>query len=610
MPVYIDGKEVGVVVNTDKMHNGKYWIKVIDYDGTILKEDWLDTGDTFTLPTEPPAHDRLTFQEWTSPVDIVDGQIIVEDSDITIGATYITTSENDEFDIELNDSTGLYVQFRNINVTSMVDNNCSISVSWGDGTTDTYAVRSGANSTIYSHTYQQKGNYTIEVSATGSFEFYFSVSNGAYSLFTNIAYNNLYCCKNIRLGLEQHTSLLRMCQYAVSLETITIPKRTQPYTNLERMFYYCYNLKACVIPNSITEIGQYSFYSCYNLKNIVLPQSVNSIKSDAFCNCSNLESISISNNISELDTNAFSQCNSLNSLNLEKTNITEIESDLCNGCKKIKDIELSLPITEIGNYAFQNCYSLNTVDLSDCDNLTTINISAFNGCHNLKNITLPDNLKDIGSSAFDYCYSLNVKVYDNAGYLSSKNNSYLVLKSCVNTHISSCVVHKDCKIILSDAFENCYYLKTVSLPDGLLQLGYGAFHQCRELQSVILPNSLKDIDNAVFMSCSGLTSITIPSSVENVGGQCFQSCSSLLSVTYLGQAPNINSSQYSSCNAITKYDFRYCTTIPTLSNVSYLGHATNCQIIIPDALYDEWTTATNWVSLTNVEWVKASEVSE
>ena len=125
-----------------------------------------------------------------------------------------------------------------------------------------------------------------------------------------------------------------------------------------------------------------------------------------------------------------------------------------------------------------------------------------------------------------------------------------------------------------------------------------------------MPNSLKDIDNAVFMSCSGLTSITIPSSVENVGGQCFQSCSSLLSVTYLGQAPNINSSQYSSCNAITKYDFRYCTTIPTLSNVSYLGHATNCQIIIPDALYDEWTTATNWVSLTNVEWVKASEVSE
>jgi hypothetical protein len=35
--------------------SGEYFVKVIDYDGTILKEAHLDTGDTFTLPT-PPSH--------------------------------------------------------------------------------------------------------------------------------------------------------------------------------------------------------------------------------------------------------------------------------------------------------------------------------------------------------------------------------------------------------------------------------------------------------------------------------------------------------------------------------------------------------------------------
>ena len=72
---------------------------------------------------------------------------------------------------------------------------------------------------------------------------------------------------------------------------------------------------------------------------------------------------------------------------------------------------------------------------------------------------------------------------------------------------------------------------------------------------------------------------------------------------------NIGSYTFSDCDSVKVYDFRNCTAVPTLEDVSSLGHATGCKIIIPDSLYDEWIIATNWSSL-NVTYVKASEYVE
>ena len=71
--------------------NGKFLVQVIDYDGTVLKSEKLDTGATFTLPSQP-SHTGLVFQSWSSPVTIADNTVTVTNSDITIGATYTTAS--------------------------------------------------------------------------------------------------------------------------------------------------------------------------------------------------------------------------------------------------------------------------------------------------------------------------------------------------------------------------------------------------------------------------------------------------------------------------------------------------------------------------------------
>ncbi len=48
-----------------------------------------------------------------------------------------------------------------------------------------------------------------------------------------------------------------------------------------------------VIPNSVTEIGDYAFYECSSLKSIDIPNSVTEIGENAFSGCKSLESITI-----------------------------------------------------------------------------------------------------------------------------------------------------------------------------------------------------------------------------------------------------------------------------------------------------------------------------
>ena len=123
---------------------GDYFVKVIDFDGTVLKSANLNNGDTFELPT-PPSHDGLVFQEWSSSQAITDNKITINNNNVMIGAVYTTASGLSEFDIELTTVTGLSVTL-----------NMSGTKNWGDGTSDTETT----------HTYSAVGSYTITCDGT------------------------------------------------------------------------------------------------------------------------------------------------------------------------------------------------------------------------------------------------------------------------------------------------------------------------------------------------------------------------------------------------------------------------------------------------------------
>ena len=144
------GVEIGGVTGTNKGGDGSglgdYLVQVIDYDGTVLSQSYLNEGDVFTLP-DGPKHDRFVFDGWSSPVDITDNKITVPSGDVTIGAMYHTASGATEIDIVLTKATGLTFTFLSSRLTGMA------SIDWGDGSTGN----------ALTHTYSSYGEYTIKV---------------------------------------------------------------------------------------------------------------------------------------------------------------------------------------------------------------------------------------------------------------------------------------------------------------------------------------------------------------------------------------------------------------------------------------------------------------
>ena len=61
-------------------------------------------------------------------------------------------------------------------------------------------------------------------------------------------------------------------------------------------------------------------------------------------------------------------------------------------------------------------------------------------------------------------------------------------------------------------------------------IGSYAFQYCSGLTSVTIPNSVTSIEYGAFWGCSGLTSVTIPNSVTSIGGSAFEWCTGLKKV--------------------------------------------------------------------------------
>lgn len=191
------------------------------------------------------------------------------------------------------------------------------------------------------------------------------------------------------------------------------------------------------------------------------------------------------------------------------------------------------------------------------------------------------------------------------GVTEIRDNAFYDYSSLISIDIPNSVTS-----IGNSAFYGCSNLTSVTMGNGITSIGRFAFYVCTGLTTITIPNSVTSIDEYVFQNCTGLTSVTIGNSVTSIGKAAFAGCKRLTSIKFMGQPPTIQSNTFYDCNSVAKYDFRGATSIPTLQSTSGLGHASGCQIIVPDSLYDSWQQATNWSALTNVVWVKASEYAE
>ncbi len=97
------------------------------------------------------------------------------------------------------------------------------------------------------------------------------------------------------------------------------------------------------------------------------------------------------------------------------------------------------------------------------------------------------------------------------------------------------------------AFENCYNLTSVTIPDSVTSIGGYAFSDCYDLTSITIPDSVTTIGESAFYNCDSLTSVTIPDSVTTIGESAFEDCKSLTSVTIGDSVTSIGASAFYDC---------------------------------------------------------------
>ena len=307
---------------------GSYYVKVIDYDGSLIDMQYLNAGDIYTLPTQP-EHDGLIFQEWSSTKPIVNNTITITNNNVLVGAVYDTASGMSEFDIQIKGGQNI-----SLDMSGTKD--------WGDGTTDTNG----------SHTYSTTGNYTIKCNGT-----------------INSSLNN----NIVGTGNTPYVDFIKAVR--LSSNITTIPFQT---------FYKLTSVRYISIPRGVTTIGGSStqgtgtFGGARHLTHLILPSTVTSLVGPSFANeCYALKTF-IAPTITSIPSNCLSYCSGLNELVLSDT-ITSFGTYAFNSCTNLTGtVVMPSGLTSIGQYAFAYNNSIDVYDFSNCTSVPTLdNTNAF-----------------------------------------------------------------------------------------------------------------------------------------------------------------------------------------------------------------------------------------
>lgn len=269
-------------------------------------------------------------------------------------------------------------------------------------------------------------------------------------------------------------------------------------------FKGCNGITSIEIPENIFYIDFSAFEDCTGLNNIVIPNSVTFLGHSVFKGCTNLNTATLGTGITYIPANLFEGCINLKNVTTSD-NIETISYGAFMGCESLSDFVISKKVTAIGSYAFQNCYSITSLTIPN--SVTSISSKAFFGCTNLVNLILSNKLNNIGEDAFYNCEKLKYNEYDNAYYLGSEDNPYLVLVKAKEDTIISCLIHVKTKIIAPSSFKGCSKLTSIEITDNVTTIGTLAFSDCANLIDVIIAKNVSVIEFKAFYNSSNIQNV-------------------------------------------------------------------------------------------------------
>lgn len=218
-------------------------------------------------------------------------------------------------------------------------------------------------------------------------------------------------------------------------------------------------------------------------------------------------------------------------------------------------IDVEEGVTSIGSWAFWGC-SVKKITISS--SVTEIDVYALNGIFDFKEVIVSED---------NHSYT-----NDESGILYNKDKTALI--KMPDAFKGSYEICEGVTEINDHAFENCYALTEITIPDSVTYIGEQAFFGCEQLTEINVPASVITIGEQAFSACyeldkievdesnpnyssangalldksgeilikipGGLRSFEVPETVTVIGDDALTNCPNLTKLHFVGNAPRFS----------------------------------------------------------------------
>jgi len=222
-------------------------------------------------------------------------------------------------------------------------------------------------------------------------------------------------------------------------------------------------------------------------------------------------------------------------------------------------------------------------------------------------VSFEGQVTEIGDAAFEGCYNIKSMVLPQSLKKIGKDAFACLGATTLELPRGG--------VFISDGAFAFSKLTSITIPgDAIFEKtnwfgGSGAFHNCTNLQYVTIENGFKWIHYRMFQDCKNLRSVTIPNSVAGIDFEAFYKCESLPSIQLPCNITTIPARAFSYCSnlarieiprGVTKIEiqaFDSCTNLTDVTLPEGLTHIGECAFANCKAL----TTITIPQSVTKID---------
>lgn len=181
----------------------------------------------------------------------------------------------------------------------------------------------------------------------------------------------------------------------------------------------------------------------------------------------------------------------------------------------------------------------------------------------------------IGNGAFDDCYDLTeIHLPENINSIGA-----YAFSDCVK--LFNIIIPVKVTSIGAGAFNGCN-IKSIELSDNIVSIGDEAFSNCYGLTDINLPEGLTSISKGLFAYSAHLESINIPEGITSIGENAFYGCTDLTEVHLPESVTSIGRSAFYDCGKLTTINIP--AGIKKVARTAFLYCSNLTDINIPESV--------------------------